>query len=63
VARKQQAGKLTVAQALGRLGRGETSAEVSVRLQELLRALSDAGAYRSLLDPDNIDRLLAARGM
>ena len=26
-----------------------------------LRALSDAGAYRSLLDPDNIDRLLDAR--
>lgn len=28
-----------------------------------VRMLSDAGSYRSLLDPDNIDRLLAARGL
>lgn len=38
VARKHQADTLTVAQALGRLGRGETYAEVSVWLQGLLRA-------------------------
>lgn len=38
IARKHQADTLTVAQALGRLGRGETYAEVSVWLQELLRA-------------------------
>lgn len=28
-----------------------------------VRAMSDSGSYRSLLDPDNIDRIIAARGL